>query len=228
VVNRVFRYSDPANSFGTLPGTTDYTQVNNFMDLCAEYNVYVDWTCGDSQKPFMLPNVLDQQRDLDKFTSSIARFCFVETCNEPFKNGWLPQNGVKPKPSNFYLRDSGYYVYISDDTKWETKYDLDFISFHGDRTNRPERWPRWVCDLDDSLSALRTIVGKASVLKEPHKFSTTGNYYIDPSYAKCLGLRANLGGVTFHYQLGLESNGFDDPTRIAYGEFFKGVVGSLS
>lgn len=221
---RVFRYSDPGNSFGTIPGTTDYTQVNAFMDMCAEYNIYVDWTCGDSQKPYMLPNPVDQQKDLDKFTSNIQRFCFVETCNEPFKNGWLPQNGVKPKPGEWYLRDSGNYVYINESQTWEYQYDLDFISFHGDRTNDPIRWPRWVCDLDDSLSSLRSNVRKPAVLKEPNKF---GAYYTDVSYAKMLGLRANMGGVVFHSQLGLESNGFDDQHKLACGQFFAGAKGSI-
>lgn len=222
IVARVFRYSHPGNPFGALPGSTDYSQVNAFMDMAAEYNIYIDWTCGDSQH--VLPNTSDQQADLDRFTSNVQRACFVETCNEPFKNGWLPQNGVKPAPSEWYLRDSGNYVFISSTQGWEFQYDLDYISGHFDRTNAPIRWPRWVCDLDDSIATLRSVVGKPSVLKEPTKF---GVGYTDPSYAKCLGLRANMGGVTFHSQLGLQSDGFDEATKIAAGAFFKGVVGAL-
>jgi hypothetical protein len=224
VVNRVFRYSDPGNPFGILPSQVDFSKVNAFLDLCAEYNVYVDWTCGDSQKSYMLPNVNDQQKWLDDFCANVSRFCFMETCNEPFKNGQLPQNGVKPHSSEWYLRDSGNYVFINDNTVWEYQYDLDFISFHGDRNNDPIRWPKWVCDLDDSISTLRSKVNKPAVLKEPNKF---GPYYTDPSYARILGLRANMGGVTFHYQKGLESNGFDEASKVAYGEFFRGVKGSL-
>ncbi len=222
IVIRVFRYSHPGNPFGALPGTTDYTQLNAFMDMAAEYNIYVDWTCGDSQA--VLPVVADQQNDLNKFTSNIQRACFVETCNEPFKNGWLPQNGVKSQPSEFYLRDSGNYVFISNTQSWEYQYDLDFISGHFDRTNDPQRWPRWVCDLDDSIATLRSKVGKPSVLKEPTKF---GVGYSDPSFAKCLGLRANMGGVVFHSQLGLQSDGFDDAHKLACGQFFTGVKGAL-
>jgi len=230
IVNRVFRYSDPGNPFGIIPNlinpANDYSKVNSFMDLCAEYNVYIDWTCGDSQKPYMLPNFSDAQKDLDNFTSNIARFCFVETENEPPRNGMLPQGGVKSKPSpnGMYLRDSGYYTDISDTNAWQHKYNLDFISYHGSRTNDPIRWPKWVIDLDDSLSVLRSRVGLPPVLKEPNKF---GIYYTDPSYARMLGLRANMGGVCFHSQRGLESNGYDDATRIAAGEYFKGVAGSL-
>lgn len=223
VVNRVFRYSDPGNPFGTLPGSTDYTKLNQFMDLCAEYNVYIDWTCGDSQKPYMLPFTQDQQQDLDRFTNNIQRFCFVETCNEPFKNGELPQHGVVPRISEYYLRDSGYYAFIGSEV-WDTRYNLDFVSFHGTRDNNPPRWPKWACDLDDSLATLRSALGKPSVLKEPAKF---GSNYFDAAVARMLGLRAQLGGVTFHNQKGLEGNGFDNETRIAYGEYFRGVVGSI-
>lgn len=223
VVNRVFRYSDPGNPFGILPSQSDFSKINAFLDLCAEYNVYVDWTTGDSQKPYMIPSPIDQQNDLNDFSAQIKRFCFLETCNEPFKNGELPQHGVKSKVSEWYLRDSGYYAFIGSEI-WHTEYNLDFVSFHGDRTNDPIRWPRWVCDLDDSLATLRTALNKPAVLKEPNKF---GSYYTDSSYARCLGLRANMGGVTFHYQKGLESNGLDEASKVAYGEFFRGVKGSL-
>lgn len=223
LVARVFRYAHPGNTFGILPGT-DYTKVNTFMDMAAEYNTYIDWTCGDSQFDFMLPTVSQQQDDLNRFVSNISRFCFVETCNEPWKNGNLPQNGVKPPKSEWYLRDSGYYEFINDHTQWDQSLDLDFISFHGDRTNEPIRWPKWVCDLDDSISVLRSNLGKPTVLKEPNKF---GAYYTDPSFAKILGLRANMGGVGFHSQLGLQSDGFDDATAHAFGEYCKGAAGAL-
>lgn len=224
IVARVFRYAHPGNPFGIEPGKSNYSKVNAFMDMAAEYNTYIDWTCGDSQFDFMLPTVQGQQADLDRFCQNIARPCFVETCNEPFENGNLPQNGVKPPASDWYLRDSGYYEFINDHTSWETKYDLDFISFHGDRTNDPIRWPKWVCDLDDSISVLRTTLGRPTVLKEPNKF---GAYYTDPSFAKILGLRANMGGVVFHSQKGLESNGFDDSTWNAFGQFCTGAAGAL-
>lgn len=228
IVCRVFRYSSPTNSFGVIPNlinpTNDYSKINAFLDMLAEYNMYADITCGDSQMSYMLPNPTDQQKDLNNFTTLIKRFCFIETCNEPMKNGWLPQNGVKPLSSDMYLRDSGMYNEISDTSQWLYQYDLDFISYHGDRTNDPVRWPKWVIDLDDQVSSLRSHVRLPAVLKEPNKF---GPYYNDPSYAKCLGLRANMGGITWHSQLGLQSDGFDDAHKNACYEFFKGVAGSL-
>ncbi len=227
VVNRVFRYADPGNSFGILPYEispyNDYSKVNAFMDLCAEYDCYVDWTCGDSQKPYMIPSTSQQQADLDYFCSQIARPCFIETCNEPFKNGELPQHGVVPAPSEWYLRDSGYYAFIGSEI-WHTEYNLDFVSIHTPRVNDPSRWPKWVCDIDDTLSTLRTALGKPPVFKEGSKFGTD---YTDSSYAKCLGLRANIGGVVFHSQKGLESNGYDDATKAAATEYYRGVQGSI-
>lgn len=224
IVLRVFRYSHPNNPFGVLPYEQDFSQIDAFLAMCAEYGCYVDWTCGDSQFDFMLPQPGQQQEHLDRFTSNVHLFCFMETCNEPFKNGWLPQNGVKAAPSPYYLRDSGNYVYISDTQDWERQYDLDFISFHGDRTNDHSRWPKWVCDLDDSIATLRKRVGKPSVLKEPNKF---GPYYSDPVLAKLLGQRASMGGVVFHSQIGLQTDGYDDATRLAAFNFWTGVSGVL-
>lgn len=227
-VNRVFRYSHPNNPFG-MPATDprqDFAKINQFLAMCAEYNVYVDWTCGDSQFPIVgVPTVPQQQAWLDNFCLHINHFCFMETCNEPFKNGQLPENGVKSPLSPWYLRDSGYYVFMSDTVMWDTSLDLDFVSIHHDRTNSPIRWPRWVCDADDSIASLRSNLSKPAVLKEPNKF---GPYYSDPSYAKCLGLRTNMGGTVFHSQKGLESNGYDEATRVAAGEYWKGVKGALS
>lgn len=222
IVNRVFRTSDINNSFGQTPDQVKFDLINPFLDLCAEYNVYVDFTQGDDQ--ILFPGLAGLQDFHDKWHYTIKRFCFYETENEPFKNGQAPQNGIVPKVSEFYLSDSGNYVFINDTQRWETQYDLDFISFHGDRTNEPQRWPKWVCDLDDSIAVLRSKVGKPVVLKEPAKF---GVHYTDPSCAKQLGLRAAMGGVTFHYQKGLESNGLDDSSKVAYGEYFKGVAGSI-
>ncbi len=222
IVNRVFRVSDPGNPFGQLPSQVNFSLIDPFLALCAEYGVYVDFTQGDDQVLF--PNLVGLQDFHNQFSSTIKRFCFYETENEPFKNGQAPQHGIIPPSSSFYLRDSGNYVFISDTQRWETEYDLEFISGHFDRTNDPPRWPKWVCDLDDSIATLRSVVSKPCVLKEPAKF---GKDYTDPACAKQLGLRAAMGGVTFHYQKGLESSGLDDASRVAYGEYFKGIKGSL-
>lgn len=224
LVARVFRCSDPGNPFGRTIDKINFDNINPFLDLCAEYNTYVDFTQGDDDHHMMFgPNLIGLQDFHNKFTSYIKRFCFYETENETFKNGMAPEKGIVPPPSEWYLRDSGYYKFIGSEF-WDTRFNLDFISFHGTRDGNPNRWPKWVIDLDDSISTLRSVLNKPSVLKEPNKF---GNYYTDPSYAKCLGLRANMGGVVFHSQKGLESNGFDDAHKVAFGEFCRGVAGSL-
>lgn len=224
IVLRVFRCSDPGNPFGQIPSQVKFELINPFLDMCAEYNCYVDFTQGDDDHSMMFGSSLAGLQDFhNKFTSNIQRFCYYETENEPFKNGNAPLRGIIPPASEWYLRDSGYYVFIGTDI-WNTSLNLDFISFHGDRTNSPPRWPKWVIDLDDSLSVLRSELQKPSVLKEPNKF---GAYYFESIYAKLLGMRANMGGVVFHSQLGLESNGFDDATKNACGDFFRGVVGAI-
>ena len=231
IVNRVFRYSDPGNVFGTLPYETDMNQINPFLDMCAEYNMYVDWTCGDSQKPYMIPHPVDQQNHLNQFTSHIQRFCFVETCNEPFKNGRLPQNGVKSAPSEWYIRDSGNYTDISDEHPWEYQYDLDFISYHGTRSSSPgPRFPKWLYDMSAQASTLRTFVGRPSVLKEPIGFDKTfqpGRRYNDPYLAKLLGHIVAQCGVCFHSQIGLQTDGYDPETENAAYNYYLGISGAL-
>lgn len=222
IVIRVFRTSHPNNPFGQTPDKVKFELINPFLDMCAEYKIYVDWTQGDDQ--YFYSNSAGLQDFHNKFCAEIKRFCFYETENEPFKNGEAPQHGIVPPPSTWYLRDSGNYVFINDNTQWPTQYDLEFISFHPDRNNSPIRWPKWVCDIDDSIAKLRSDVGKPTVLKEVNKF---GAYYNDPAVAKVLGLRANMGGIGFHSQKGLESNGFDAATKFACGEYFKGVKGAL-
>ncbi len=227
IVNRVFRVSDPGNPFGQTPNQVRFDLIDLFLKLCAEYNVYVDFTQGDDDHSMMFgPDLVGLQDFHNKFTSYIKTFCFYETENEPDKNGQAPQRGIIPpiSPDGMYLRDSGYYTFINDNNQWETKYDLEFISLHPARVNDPPRWPKWVCDIDDSISELRTKIGKPPVMKEVNKF---GEYYNDPTVAKILGLRANMGGVGFHNQLGLESNGFDDNTKEGYYQYFRGVKGAL-
>jgi hypothetical protein len=225
IVIRVFRYSDPANPFGVLPYSYDFNNINKFLDLCAEYKVYVDWTCGDSQ--VVLPGSSQQQGHLNTFTSYIQRFCFIETCNEPFKNG-INVHAVKPNVSDFYLRDSGDYSEID---YWDYTKDLDFISYHGARDERMSpRFPKWTIDLDDQIGVLRYNIAKPVVLKEPHGFdkhAIPGRRYNDSFLSKILGQRVSMGGVLFHSQLGLESNGFDAEHKEAVGNYFTGVAGAL-
>src|ERR1700693_2018777 len=119
VVNRVFRTSDPGNPFGQLPSEVRFDLINPFLDMCAEYNVYVDFTQGDDDHSMMFgPQLTGLQDFHNKFTSHIQRFCFYETENEPFKNGNAPQHGIVPPASEWYLRDSGNYVFINDSQRW--------------------------------------------------------------------------------------------------------------
>jgi hypothetical protein len=229
IVLRVFRYSHPDNPFGLLPSQSDFSKINSFLDMCAEYNFYVDFTCGDSQH--VLPNVIDQQNWLNQFTNNVQRFCFMETCNEPFKNGELPQNGVKPASSVYYLRDSGNYINVTNTIPWEYKYDLDFISYHGTRSSDlGPRFPKWLWDMTAQAATLRHKVGRPLVLKEPigfHSINQPGRRYNDTYLAKCLGALILYCGQCFHSQLGLQSDGFDDSHKEAAFQYFAGVAGAL-
>lgn len=228
IVNRVFRCSDPGNPFGQVPSAINFDLINPFLDMCAEYGIYVDWTQGDDNHSMMFGEHLVGLQDFhNKFTSYIKRVCFYETENEQFQNGEASKNGIVPPPSEWYLRDSGYFAWIGSEP-WFSKYDLDFVSFHGDRTNSPARWPKWVCDLDDSLSVLRSHLGKPAVLKEPNKFKVgDSKYYDDPACARELGLRVSMGGVLFHHQMGLEGNSYNEQTKVAAEQYYRGIAGAI-
>lgn len=231
LVARVFRYANPTNPFGIVPEPSLYNKVNAFIELAAEYKIYIDFTTGDSD--VVLPGVQNQQNDLNLFTSFITRFCFIETCNEPTnkQNGNLPRNGVKPSPSPNYLRDSGDYGDIGSPSGWPYQTILDYVSYHGNRETYPgPRFPKWIIDMNDQAAVIRSNIGRPTVLKEPNGFDTfnqPGRRYNDPYLAKLLGQMIAYCGQCFHSQLGLESNGFDDPHKIAFGNYCTGVVGGL-
>ncbi len=227
ITNRVFRVSDPGNSFGQTPDQVNFDLIDPFLSLCAEYNTYVDWTQGDDDHSMMFgPSLIGLQDFHNKFTSYIHHFCFYETENEPFKNGNAPRRGIVPPPSNWYLRDSGDYGDIGNpNNPWPYSTILDFVSHHEPRVDLPgPRWPKWLYGMAESLSVMRSHLYKPAVSKEPNKF---GPYWQDPNYAKIIGLTLAYGGVLFHSQKGLESNGYDEATKQAASFYFTGVKGAL-
>lgn len=230
LVFRVFKYGHPNNAFGAPPDGYDKKVVlDGLAKLAAEYNSYIDFTTGDSQH--VLPNQNDQQRHLNESEAAMSVFHYVETCNEPFKNG-IDVSVVKPAKTPLNCRDSGAYGDIGNPNGgWPMDTILDYVSYHGTREGHPgNRFPKWVMDLDDQIGVIRTSLGKAPVLKEPIGFEKNeipGKRYNDPFLARLLGQRASMGGVCFHSTLGLSSDGFDDETKTAFGEYCRGVAGAL-
>lgn len=226
IVARVFRTSDPGNTFGQTPNQVNFDLIDPFIKLCAEYNTYVDFTQGDDDHSMMFgPNLVGLQDFHNKFTSYIKTFCFYETENEPFQNGNAPRRGIVPPSSPWYLRDSGDYGDIGGVDGWPFSTILEFVSYHGSRRSDPgPRWPKWLFECVESLSVMRSNLYRPSVLKEPNKF---GPYYQDPNYSKRLGHAAAYGGVVLHTQLGLESNGYDAAHKQAAAFFYTGAKGSL-
>ena len=227
IVSRVFRCSDPGNTFGQTPAEVNFDLIQPFLNLCAEYNFYVDWTQGDDDHDMMFGRDLIGLQDFhNKFTSYIKSFCFYETENEPFKNGNAPKRGIVPPASSLYLRDSGDYGDIGNPSNpWPFSTILEFCSYHGQRNSNPgPRWPKWLYEGAESLSVMRSTLYKPSVLKEQNKY---GPYWQDPNYGRILGHQIAYGGVLFHSQKGLESNGYDEATKQAASFYFTGVKGAM-
>src|SRR5262249_19516733 len=143
-VLRVFRYAAQPNPFALDPWGYSFQEMYNFTEFCGERGFYVDWTCGDAQ--IVLPEKdgpKGQQQHQNQTCATLAQIpCFIERCNQPFKNGVsdevvVPQWGV-------YLRDTGNYG-ESKDWPWPV---LDFGSYHGTREDQyPTPYlPKWVVD----------------------------------------------------------------------------------
>ncbi len=231
LVFRVFKYGSPTNAFGGDPWAYDMACLDGLAKMAAEFNSYIDYTTGDSQ--IVLPDMGDQQHHLDASEAAIKVFHFVETCNEPFKNG-IDVARVKPAKTPLNCRDSGAYGEIGGPhgEGWPMDTILDYVSYHGTRDGHPSnRFPKWVMDLDDQIGVIRSALYKPPVLKEPIGFEKNeipGRRYNDPFLARLLGQRASMGGVCFHSTLGLSSDGFDDQTKNAFYEYCRGAAGALA
>lgn len=227
LVARVFKYGHPNNPFGCTPHY-DPQVLDALARMAAEYRVYVDFTTGDNQ--YMLPTVGEQQAHLNAAEAALSVFHFTEKCNEPFKNG-MDVNAINLPAGPNVCRDSGAYGDIGGASGWPYDSDLDFVSYHGTRSgDMGNRFPKWLVDMPTQIAVLRSHLGKPPVLKEPigfQKDAIDGRRFNDPYCARLMGALVAYGGVTFHSQLGLESNGFDDATKVAFGEFCRGAAGAL-
>lgn len=226
IVLRVFRYASPTNLFGMDPWSYDFAQMRVFAEFCAARSFYIDWTCGDSQ--VVLPNPSDQQEHLNRTCAAVVGLPgFIETCNEPFKNG-IDTLLVIPPFWGGYLRDSGYYSEIQ---TWNAANNLDYLSYHSGRdTGGMSPWPKWLIDMNDQLAVLMNAFHKPVVLKEPIGFAEEnipGRRSNDPVLAFRMGQIVSYGGVTFHSDDGRDGDHLRPVQATCARAFFAGVAGAL-
>ncbi len=224
IVLRVFRYAADWNAFGMLPNSYSFAEITKFTKFCNDRNFYVDWTCGDSQ--VVLPDQAAQQQHLNETCAAMVGVLgFVQTCNEPFKNG-IDTSVVKPAQWGTYLRSSGYYT---DAGTWDHSQDLDFIDFHPDRS---EDGPvaKWVGKLFESGVYLAPF-GVPIVYEEPigaDEINKPGRRSNDPLLFRQAGLAIGVvAGMSFHSTAGLSSDGLGPVQRACAANWFYSIARAL-
>lgn len=228
IVLRVFRYATASNLFGIDPWSYDFKELRLFTQFCAEQGFYVDWTCGDNQ--IVCPEAggpKGQQQHLNETCAALASvFCFIETCNEPWKNGIDPTR-VQPARWGSYLRDSGLYMEHDDWVRLESAaaFNLDFISYHGRRDESGLYWTKWLIDMFDAADNMLTTFGKPAVHKEPQRCNRTGSPR-DAALWFRMGLVTAFCGVTFHSENGRDGDHLSPHEEACCEAFFAGVRGA--
>lgn len=228
IVLRVFRFAAYWNSFALDPWSYHSKEITAFTEFVADLGFYVHWTCGDAQQVLPDPDgPHGQQEHLNRVCSALVpTFAFVQTCNEPFKNGVDPMQIIPPKWGT-YLRDSGKY---GADTATDYNPVLDFASFHpgrGDGGLSP--WPKWLIDHDDSLATMRSGLKVPSVLDEPIGFAEvkTEKRSNDPDCAFRMGLGVAYGGILMHFDDGIDCNSPRPVQRECEIAYFAGIKGGI-
>lgn len=228
IVLRVFRYAAYWNAFALNPWSYAMDEARVFSNYCGEQGFYVDWTCGDSQEVLPEQNgIFGQQQHLNQFVSALVPCtnAFIQTCNEPFKNG-IDVSAVIPPQWGHVLRSSGYY---SDAGSWDHTLDLDYIDFHPDR-NTDGLVPKWVGKLFESAVYLMPC-GKPIVYAEPigaDEINQPGRRSNDPELFRMAGLSIGLvAGVTFHSTNGITGDHLGPLQSACAAHFFDGICGGI-
>lgn len=231
IILRVFRYAAYWNPFSLDPWSYSMSAATQFTNYCGDRGFYVDWTCGDSQE--VLPNPdgpKGQQQHLNEFCAALTPCsnAFIQTCNEPFKNGIDVGKVVPPKWGSL-IRSSGYY---SDAGSWDHTLDLDYIDFHPDRSSDGvnNEVPKWVGKLFESSVYLRPF-NKPIVYEEPigaDEVNKPGSRSNIPEYFRMAGLSIGLqAGITFHSQNGVFGDQLGPVQSACAANFFSGVKGGI-
>lgn len=232
IVLRVFRYAAYWNTFSIDPWSYDFAEMTKFTNYLGERGFYVDWTCGDSQE--VLPEQggpKGQQEHLNRTVAALVPCpnAFVQTCNEPFKNG-IDVSKVIPPAWGTILRSSGYYWH-GEVHQWDHSLDLDFIDFHPERgDDMGHKVPKWVGKCFESAVYMMPF-NKPVVYAEPigaAEQNKPGSRSNVPEYFRMMGLSIGLvAGVTFHSQEGVVGNGLGPVQSACAAHFFSGVKGGI-
>lgn len=223
---RVFRFAGGTNPFALDPWSYPMAAVTEFTQFCNDRHFRVDWTCGDAQ--LVLPNQdgpTGQQEHLNQFCAALVPIQgtnFIQTCNEPFKNG-IDVSRIIPPQWGTYLRCSGMYY----EGRWDASTNLDFINYHTPRATEGAV-VKWVTKAFEAAPYL-WLAGRAPVQDEMMGFDevNSGNRSAAPDYAFLLGLAVAVTGVGFHSTLGRSCNAFGPVTRACCVSFMRGVKGGL-
>lgn len=228
-VLRVFRFAAPPNAFALNP--SDYgneypVALRLFMELLESYGLRAELTAGDAQ--IVMPDPREQQRHLDAVCEVLRGQVnlFIETCNEPFKNG-IDVGRIKPPATT--LRASGNY----DDGSLH-QHLLDYHTIHGTRDDSSPVFPKWIWDqiwcLYDGWPGFPALnmpvihdepMGCADVSQPGRRSNNSHHFYL-------LGTTANYEiGLTFHCENGMRSELFSDIQGLCASEFIRGVRTAL-
>jgi hypothetical protein len=225
------------NGLGRLhPGLPGYYENwGKFTELCATVGMRLEVVLlADAQD--ILPSSASQQSHVDRLYDILEpewNASFVETCNEPFKNG-VNLDVVVPR-DGLTLRASGNYDIING----RIPYVLDYVTTH---TERKFEWPRTcralseIRDGADQLEAVRCPV----VSDEPTGFaeaarpeSRSGPGYhppesnwthLDDARTYAAGCQMHGAGSTFHSDSGVNSERLGPAQLEAAREWFKAAI----
>lgn len=237
IVLRVFRYAAPPNLFALDPWSYDVNgrmpAVTEFTNFLGENGFYIDWTAGDNQ--LVLPDPhgpRGQQQHINEFMTALVPCtnAFLQSCNEPFKNGMDVMKIIPPRFGST-LRSSGAYGdFYTDPHAFDPI--LDFIDFHSNRFGGGLYWPKWVYDLTASAGALLGEYKVPMVFGEPMGADEVDRPGSRSNVAEYFGRLGSLigwtTGVTFHSQGGVTGDHLGPIQSDCAAKFFNGVQGTLA
>lgn len=225
---RTFATAGNNNAFAIQPFSYNRHLLRDYVNQLADEGFYSDITNGDYWD--VLPDrdgpTGQQQYINETIAALVGCFCLFQLSNEPFQNGCFLNHWNVPRWGSLLI-DSGYYCLESID-KWDSRQNADTISFHSPRGDDGLDPPKWLVDMNDQASYIKTAFGKFLKLEEPigfYKNNIPGRRSNRVDYFKEMGELADECGIYFHSTIGISSDGYDKETRNAVEAFFSGASG---